>query len=72
MTTSDASAMVPPMTEEQSKCLQFPLEVWSHFHLMMDQLAPTCQFSYKLFQGLFLKLWRPVAYFIWSSFPTLS
>jgi hypothetical protein len=27
MTTSDASAMVPPMTEEQSKCLQFPLEV---------------------------------------------
>jgi hypothetical protein len=49
------------MTEDQSKCLQFPLEVWSHFHLITDQLAPTCQFSYKLFQDLFLKSWRPVA-----------
>jgi hypothetical protein len=58
------------MTEDQSKCLQFPLEVWSHFHLITDQLAPTCQFSYKLFLDLCLKSWRPVAYFIWNSFPT--
>jgi hypothetical protein len=74
MTTSDASATVPPIwqrTSQSAYSFHLKFEVTSS-HMITDQLAPTCQFSYKLFQGLFLKSWRAVAYFIWNSFPTLS